>query len=30
MYNADRYRPRYTGLLGEPLLLGTPLGPAPA
>src|SRR6187200_3202469 len=29
MYNAERYRPRYTGLLGEPLLLGTPLGPAP-
>jgi len=30
MYNADRYRPRYTGLLGRPLLLGTPLGPTPA
>lgn len=29
MYNADRYRPRYTGLIGRPLLLGTPLGPAP-
>jgi 6-phosphofructokinase 1 len=29
MYNAERYRPRYTGLLGHPLLLGTLLGPAP-
>ena len=22
MYNVERYRPRYTGLLGHPLLLG--------
>jgi 6-phosphofructokinase 1 len=29
MYNAERYRPRYTGLLGQPLLLGSLLGPAP-
>ncbi|MBX3031004.1 MAG: 6-phosphofructokinase [Chloroflexi bacterium] len=30
MYNLERYRPRYTGLLGHPMLLGQPLGPAPA
>lgn len=30
MYNAERYRPRYSGLLGRPLLLGAALGPAPA
>ena len=29
MYNAERYRPRYTGLLGHPLLLGQSLGAAP-
>lgn len=29
MYNADRYRPRYTGLLGHPMLLGQSLGSAP-
>ncbi len=28
MYNSDRYRPRYTGLLGHPLLLGQSLGAA--
>jgi 6-phosphofructokinase 1 len=26
MYNAERFRPRYVGLLGRPLLLGSPLG----
>ncbi len=26
MYNADRYRPRYNGLLGHPLLLGESIG----
>ncbi|MCY7419362.1 MAG: 6-phosphofructokinase [Chloroflexi bacterium] len=29
MYNSERYRPRYTGLLGHPLLLGQSLGIAP-
>ncbi len=29
MYNVERYRPRYTGLLGHPLLLGQSLGDAP-
>ena len=29
MYNGERYRPRYTGLLGHPLLLGQSLGAAP-
>ena len=29
MYNSERYRPRYTGLLGHPLLLGQSLGAAP-
>ena len=29
MYNTERYRPRYTGLLGHPLLLGQSLGAAP-
>jgi ATP-dependent phosphofructokinase / diphosphate-dependent phosphofructokinase len=29
MYNSERYRPRYTGLLGHPLLLGQSLGTAP-
>lgn len=29
MYNPERYRPRYNGLLGHPMLLGQSLGPAP-
>jgi 6-phosphofructokinase 1 len=29
MYNLERYRPRYNGLLGQPMLLGQSLGPAP-
>jgi 6-phosphofructokinase 1 len=28
MYNVERYRPRYIGLLGRPLLLGSPLDAA--
>ena len=28
MYNAERYRPRYTGLLGHPLMLGQSLAAA--
>ena len=28
MYNEERFRPRYVGLLGRPLLLGSPLGAA--
>jgi 6-phosphofructokinase 1 len=28
MYNRERYRPRYTGLLGHPLMLGQSLAAA--